>query len=401
MSKSCFLAVVLFFAIFLGFFSLYTYSQIDLNLTLSSNIQYQNLQQQLIFLGYFNRPLSAVVYIGFLLLFFSFFLYLVKLAQSSRIHIRQIIVLIAVSVCILFFSYPSFSHDIFNYMFDGRIVTYYNMNPYVLKANDFPNDLWIRFMHWTHRTYPYGPLWLTVSLPFSYLGFGKFVGTLWLFKFLFLIAHVGNVYLIYKIAEIFNTKMRNYMIVFYAFNPLILIESLVSPHNEVVMLFFLLLAFYFLLSGKKYYLSLVCLFASFLIKFVSLIVLPVFIWSKVQRRSAKFLLSISFTLLLIGVGIEAFYKELYPWYFVMPLGIGVLVSQNKYIATLLFLLSFGLLMRYIPFLYEGEYTQKGRMFQDTFSLLPFLFLLIYIGVDYLYARLREKNFKYNSRENAI
>jgi len=64
----------------------------------------------------------------------------------------------------LLFSYPFLSHDLFNYLFDAKIVTFYHQNPYILKALDFPSDPWLRFMHWTHRTYPYGPSFLFLTL---------------------------------------------------------------------------------------------------------------------------------------------------------------------------------------------------------------------------------------------
>ncbi|MBI5123164.1 hypothetical protein HZA75_04880, partial [Candidatus Roizmanbacteria bacterium] len=257
-------------------FAIYSYSQIDLNLTLSSNSLYQYFQQQLIYIGYFNRPLSTIIYILLLFLFFIFYFLFLWLVKQKKLTQLNILWLIIGSSVILFFAYPAFSHDIFNYMFDARIVTKYFSNPYFHTALDYPNDLWTRFMHWTHRTYPYGPVWLSITLPFSFAGFGKFVLTLFNYKLMFLLFHIGNIYLIYKILKKVFPKGVNLGLVFYALNPLILIESIVSPHNEVVMLFFLLLAVYTLFFKRNLLIAVVSLLLSAGVKFITIILLPLF-----------------------------------------------------------------------------------------------------------------------------
>ncbi len=154
--------------------TIYSYSQIDLNLTLSSNAVYQSFQQTMIWLGYFNRPLSTTIFLVLVFLLFAIYYLLLRLVKQGRLEERQFWILVILTLGISVFAYPAFSHDIFNYMFDARIVTTYGLSPYQYKALDFPADLWIRFMHWTHRYYPYGPTWLLLTLPFSFSGFGKF-----------------------------------------------------------------------------------------------------------------------------------------------------------------------------------------------------------------------------------
>jgi len=61
--------------------TVYSYSQVDLNLTLSTNAFYQKLQQPLLILGYFNRPVSTqilVVLLTGLFLVYFLSLWLVK-----------------------------------------------------------------------------------------------------------------------------------------------------------------------------------------------------------------------------------------------------------------------------------------------------------------------------------
>ncbi len=350
----------IFSAVFLVILSLlviYSYSQIDLNLTLSSNSLYQSFQKQLIFLGYFNRPVSAAIYTGIIFTLFIFYFLIIWTVKKAVFSKNQLFWLLGLSCLVLFLAYPAFSHDIFNYLFDARIVTKYQQNPYFAKALDYPQDLWIRFMHWTHRTYPYGPVWLFMTLPFSFLGFGKFVLTLVNFKLLFLLCHLGNLFFINKIVKKVNPKYTQQALFFYAFNPLIIIESVVSPHNEVMMLFFLLTAIYYGLIKKNYFSGMITLLISAGVKFVTAVYLPFFIFSKqiLKRTNVKTVLLIMYWMMFIPLILEIIFREPYPWYFIILIGLGALVSDIYQVRLLTVSISFAALLRYIPYLYYGSY----------------------------------------------
>src|SRR3990167_8292305 len=327
------------------FLTIYSYSQIDLNLTLSSNQTYQFFQNQLIYLGYFNRPISTLIYLLLLLLFFSFYLIFLYQVKHKKLILKDIFQLIVISCVILLFSYPAFSHDLFNYMFDARIVTKYHLNPYYYSALDFPDDLWIRFMHWTHRVYPYEPLWLLITLPLSSLGYGKFILTLVFFKLFFVIFHLGNTYIIYKLLTRINPKYSLYGVVFYALNPLVIFESLVSPHNDVVMLFFLLLTIYLVVAKRNRLLAIISLLFSGAVKFTTLVLLPLFL---IPNKSYKIWLKLTLFFLILSVLIQTIYREPYPWYFIILIGVGALLGDNIKISIIVSGLTFGLLLRYAP-----------------------------------------------------
>ncbi|MCL4390465.1 hypothetical protein M1345_03705 [Patescibacteria group bacterium] len=199
--------IIFFYLLVLAVLGVYSYSQIDLNLTLLQTPWFLSFQHLMIQLGYFNRLLSTAIFAGLLLLLFLF--YLLLLRQKPNLFI-----LVAGVVVLTLFAYPAFSHDFFNYLFDARIVTHYGQNPYFFKALDFPTDTWTRFMQWTHRTYPYGPIWLALTVPLSYLGFGKFILTVFNFKIMFAAAYVGSVVLIKKLSGVKNA-------LFFAANPLV------------------------------------------------------------------------------------------------------------------------------------------------------------------------------------
>lgn len=362
--------IVILQSLLLFLYTIYSYSQIDLNLTLSNNTFYQKVQNMLIQLGYYERPLSAFIFIIILLGMYGVYFIILKLLKRNKINLHQLFLLILLSASIAIIAYPAYSHDIFNYLFDARILTKYHLNPYFFKALDFPGDPWIRFMHWTHRTYPYGPLWLLITLPFSYLGLGKFVLTLVNFKLMFALFYFGNLYLLYKLCKLLKIRSTNFVIGFFALNPLVVTESLISPHNEVIMLFFLLLSLYYYFK-KRTVSGIIFLLISAGIKFITILFLPLILLPhkiRILFRKNSFIL----TLIIIQIFSLIFltiYREPYPWYFIILLGLAPLYNEENIIYFSIFL-SLGLSLQYVPFLYFGTYDQNVRILQWILLAVP-------------------------------
>ena len=156
----------------IGFF-LYSFTQIDLSLTLSKASVWQDIQKSFQHIGYFQRPLSTLIFLILTLFLFLIYSLYLKFSLANKLTRKKVWYLIIFISIVLSFSYNAFSYDIFNNIFDAKILTYYHQNPFIHKALDFPNDSMLSFMHWTHRTYPYGPMALILTLPASFLGIGN------------------------------------------------------------------------------------------------------------------------------------------------------------------------------------------------------------------------------------
>lgn len=345
---------------------LYSYSQIDLNLTLFSWQPYQNFQREMIRLGYFNRPLSTLIYLILISLLLAFYFLILSWVKKNKLSLDQLKILIGATAFILLFAYPAFSHDIFNYIFDARLAVYHQVNPWTHTALDFPFDLWTRFMHWTHRTFPYGPAWLLISIPFYLLGLNKFVLTLLSFKFLFIFSYLGSCFLIYKILEKINKKKALLGLAFFGLNPLVLIEGILSPHLDLVMAFFGLLAIKFLLDKRKI-LSWLSLVFSIGIKYVT--VTYSFLWFKKRLKLVWF-----FTLGMIVI--QIFLREVLPWYFLPLLAISSLTLEQALVKTLSIGLSIGGAFYYLPFLFYGEYASRVQTLRLYLFFIPILLSLL-------------------------
>src|SRR3990167_481445 len=109
---------------------LYSFTQIDLGLTLSQVSVWQTAEKFFKNIGYFQRPFSSFLFISIVLLLFTFYLLILNAIRKKEISKKTIWFLIISITILLTFSYNAFSYDLFNYIFDAKIVTYYNQNPY-------------------------------------------------------------------------------------------------------------------------------------------------------------------------------------------------------------------------------------------------------------------------------
>lgn len=341
-------------AIFVLF--LYSFVQVDLGLTLTRASFFQDIQRSFQYVGYFNRPLSAYLFIGIVVLLGILYLLTLFLISKKKVSLRTLSVLLILVSVILLFSYTATSYDIFNYIFDAKIVTQYHENPYIKKALDYPNDPMLGFMHWTHRTYPYGPTWLALTIPLSFMGGGYFVVTYFLFKALAVASYLISSFLIYKIVKITKRVDPLLALAFFSLNPLVIMETLVAGHNDIPMMAAALLGIYFLIVQKKYsaWLSLVL---SAGIKFGTLILLPVFLWYPFSKRKNKdfILFTVCFFCMLAAVIAASTRTTFQPWYFLLCLPIAALILNQVFIRIFVVCFSLLILFQYVPFFFTGNF----------------------------------------------
>lgn len=364
------------------FLFLYSFTQVDLGLTLTRISVWQIIQKSFQYIGYFQRPLSSVLFIFILIIFFLLYIITLKLVSIGRLGRSDVWKIILAVGIILMLSYNAFSYDLFNYIFDAKIITYYGQNPYLHKALDYPGDPMLSFMHWTHRVYPYGPTWLVLTIPLSFIGFGYFLGTFYLFKTLMFAAYLGTVYFIGKIAV--KTKVSNQLfpVVFFALNPLILIESLVSAHNDIVMMFFTVCSFYLLLE-KKYLLSFVVLILSAGIKFATLILLPVYIYFLLKHKKKNYnhdtVFYFSIILMIVSVFIASYRTNYQPWYLLFVFPLASFLSRKYFILIPAFIFSLFSLLQYTQFLYLGNWDPPVPLILSRINYFAFFISILIIA----------------------
>lgn len=364
MSKIKFLEIGYLLGIVALFF--YSFTQVDLSLTLSQVSIVQQLEKAFQYIGYFNRPLSTYLFIAIIFLLYVF--YIKILLSIKQFSSKKIWGIILFSAILLGVAYNAFSYDLFNYIFDAKIVTYYQENPYEKKALDYVSDPMLSFMHWTHRTYPYGPVWLGLTVPLSYLGLNYFLITFFLFKAFLVGAFLATVWLLQKVLTLTDDKNKWLGIAFFALNPFVLIEGVVSGHNDTLMIFFLVLGIYFLVK-KKYVLTFIALLLSYGIKFASSsIAFPIhiaiivglaiglFIFPKVQKKLSWDMIFISGgCFMIIPIVLASFRTTFQPWYLLSLIPFAALVSKKYFIIIPVIIITFFALLEYVPFLFLGNW----------------------------------------------
>jgi hypothetical protein len=361
MSKFSLFYIILFLALVI-----FSYLFVDPNLKYLEFILSNYYQE--------NRQAVTLIYLFLLVGLFIAYFYILK----SNIKIKQFKILITLILIIGIFSYPAMlSYDIFNYLTTAKVLFFYQENPYLIMPIEFSGEPFLDFTRATNKTALYGPVWIALSgIPFM-LGLGKFIAVIFGLKVLVFAFFTGILYFIFKITGDIKSVM------FFALNPLVLIETAISGHNDVVMIFFALSAFY-LLSKNKLFLPIFLLIISILVKFATVLLVPVFvyvIYKKIINKPVNYQRVYLYSAISMAVIflLSPIREEMYPWYAIWFLPF-VALTENKILKIFTIFLSFGLMLRYLPYMYLGSYEGITPYVREILFILPivvFILLLIF------------------------
>lgn len=351
---------------------LYSYTQVDLGLTLSRVSIYQAIQKAFQHVGYFDRPLSAALYLQLVAVFFVLYGILLNSIKKHTLSIKAFWWIVGITTGILIFSYPAFSYDMFNYMFTAKTVLVYQKNPYLVIPLQFTGvEPWLSFMHWTHLPTAYTPLWIFLTLPAYLLGFGYFLAIMWNIKILVAACYIITIIYIGKILGKLEPGKRLLGMAIIAFNPLVIFETLVSGHNDMVMMAIVMVAYYLYLI-KKRWASWFVLSLSVAAKLMTIFLIPVFFvgW---QRKLALWMMILAF----LAVSTQ---REILGWYVVWLVPFYALLPSLEWALIVGTGLSFGLLLTYAPFFYFGNYDPPVATIKFWVMVTPVILSLVWVVV---------------------
>lgn len=338
-------------------FSVYSYALIDPNITFFQNRVWVGFRDAMVQFGYYQRENSWWTYAVLLTSLSLIFLYAVR--NYQKLHPVRLAFIIVLGTLL---SYPFLSHDFFNYMFDAKIFTFYHQNPYLHKALDFPGDQWLRFMHWTHRTYPYGPTYILISFLPSFLGLGKFSLTFFLFKAMNAAFYFLSVKLLAKVSRKWA--------VFFAANPLIIIEGLVNGHNDMAGLGIAVAGVCLVLKNKAVQGKILTLISAG-IKYINA---PTVLLGKNKTWNALAFLFQAGLLGYLSLG-----TEIQPWYFLAIFAF--LPFFGDFIGNIQIFI-FGLLVSYYPYIRLGGWDTAAKV------ALKHEIILVFLGINVVYILFR-------------
>ncbi len=358
------------------FLFFYSYTQVDLSLTLSSSGFLQTIQKAFQYIGFYARPLSTTLYSLIVVFWFGLYAWSLRLAARGKLTIPDVWKIVGLVTLLLVFSYPAFSYDLFNYVFTAKTVLVYHKNPYEIIPLQFAGiDPLVSIMRWTHLPSAYTPLWIALTLPAYLLGFGKFLLIVWNLKILVAFFYLLAIKGVSKVLERVEPKHAVLGTAIFALNPLVIIESLVSAHNDIAMMAMAVWAIVLLL-GKKHVTSWVLLSLSVAIKLMTVTLVPIFIGVKHLVDWRKW------SLIVLGIGflIVLSRREPLPWYWVWFMPFIAFYPSKRWLVNFAGWYSFALLLRYAPYLYYGNWNAPVPILKWWVTLVPVGISLLLLGL---------------------
>src|SRR5260221_12811849 len=164
--------------------------------------------------------------------------------QSNYALAMRLIWLTAiVSGCIYIFTPVTTSDDISSYASYGRLLIIHHANPYFIPPSAFPQDPTYPLIYWRHVVTIYGPIWTLISAFLGWLAGMNSLGYLITFRVFIFAAYPLNILLVTAILRAMNRSPRTIALgtLLYAWNPLVLMESSLGGHNDILMVTFVLL----------------------------------------------------------------------------------------------------------------------------------------------------------------
>lgn len=184
-----------------------------------------------------------------LFLFYGLLLRSAKGCQSAR---AQALIFWGGAVCLLtlLFSPVMLSADTYAYAFYGRVVSVHGSNPYAPDPS-VASDPYFNLFNRQSLVSLYGPLWTLISAWITRLT-GNHVGlTVLAFRVFSALSTLAAAGLIWAILRIHAPERAAQGLAMFLWNPLVMVESGLSGHNDATMVAFAALAVWFHLKGAS------------------------------------------------------------------------------------------------------------------------------------------------------
>ncbi len=235
--------------------------------------------------------------------------------QTFTQQIRLVCVTTVAMLGSFLLMYPTNAIDVYIYAARSRLLTHYGENPNAVPpVVHWDADPYMTYAskEWADNLSPYGPLWNQLAAPVTWIGGDSIAGAIIGFKVLGVVSTIAIGWLIYDIVKMRHPEWALVAALFWLWNPLVLWDGIGNAHNDVTLMVPVVAALW---AWQKRHDTWVIplLFASVLIKYVTIILIPiaiVAIWRRNPGRLARtsgVLWSIAWMLVLIAISMYPFY----------------------------------------------------------------------------------------------
>ena len=166
-----------------------------------------------------------------------------RVSTAATLPLRPVIGFGLLFGLILLWLYPVTATDLFQYVMRARVTAVYHANPLAVPPSQFPDDPLLPFTGvWRNSVSPYGPAWEVLSGSVAWMGATGAVSGALAYKTIALVAYAACIaLLIVARRSPGRTNDPTRAVLFFAWNPLVLIQGIGNGHNDLVMLAWLLL----------------------------------------------------------------------------------------------------------------------------------------------------------------
>ena len=185
-----------------------------------------------------SRPWMALVYTVGLAALFLIFWEALRVTRQVRVSLWLVMGFGLLFGFTLIWLYPVTATDLFQYVLRARVRVVYGANPMITPPSTFPNDPLLPFAgEWGNALSPYGPAWELLAEGIAWLGPRNAVSGALAYKCIALVAYLACTGLL-----AWGARGDAHALLFFAWNPLVLLQGLGNGHNDILMLAWALLA---------------------------------------------------------------------------------------------------------------------------------------------------------------
>jgi 4-amino-4-deoxy-L-arabinose transferase-like glycosyltransferase len=186
-----------------------------------------------------------------------------------------------VFILLMIWMQPVTTTDLYGYVARGYLFAHVHQNPMILKASLLPGGFTV-----DRPEAPYGPAWLLIAAVVSLLGGESLLANMLIFKVIAAASAVAAIWLVDLLARRLFPERRLRILVLFAWSPLLLFEAIGNGHNDIVMMVCMLAAVCLMLRGNAQA-SFALLVLGALIKYVSAVLVPLWLVYELQHRARK------------------------------------------------------------------------------------------------------------------